>query len=361
MSAAITYERNDVVDVRLSSLAMEAAILNEVQQPAAYGGQMAKYFRLGKAPSLVISPPSKPQIAITRLASPNGLPGQTASIPPEKAFVVSVHLTPACVQGCEIWLDGRYFRIPTWPAGGVGIYDLEANPRARNRGPVDWVHYHVPRSTLDVFTDDLQLASIESLRCQHGTFDQVLHQMTQMMLPSLTAPQVFCELFLDHFRLLFCAHVTQRYAPSLGGIKTYRGGLVPWQKRRAAELLHENLDGQIGLADLARECGLSVSHFTRSFRQSFGTSAHRYLILQRIEKARSLLSHSVFALSDVALEAGFSDQASFSRTFKALVGIPPGQWRRRASSHGASPSLAKHICVYPEQQQTSAKAHALIA
>jgi AraC family transcriptional regulator len=306
-------------------------VTSEPQEPAAYGGQMAKYFRLGKAPSVVICPPSKQQIAITRLVSPN-LTDQTASIPREKAFVVSVHLTPACDQGCEIWVDGRYSRILTWPVGGVGIYNLEDNPRVRNRGPVDWIHYHVPRSTLDVFTDDVRMESIESLECQHGTFDPVLYQMTQMLLPSLTSPQVFCELFLDHFRLLFCAHVTQRYAPSLGPTKTYRGGLAPWQKRRAAELLRENLDGQIGLADLARECGLSVSYFTRSFRRSFGTSAHRYLVFQRIEKAKSLLSNSASALSDVALQAGFSDQASFSRTFKAVVGIPPGHWRRKAIS-----------------------------
>jgi len=303
---------------------------SELQEPAAYGGQMAKYFRLGTAPSLVIRPASKPHIAITRLASQGGLPEQTASIPRERAFVVSVHLTPACEQGCDIWVDDRYSRVATWPAGGVGIYDLEANPRVRNRGPVDWVHYHVPRSTLDVFTDDVQVSSIESLRCQHGTFDPVLTHMTQMLLPSLTAPHIFCELFLDYFRLLFCAHVTQWYAPSLTAIKTHRKGLTVWQQRRVAELLKENLDGHIGLADLARECGLSVSHFTRSFRRSFGTSAHRYLILQRIEKAKSLLSNSASTLSDVALQAGFSDQAAFNRTFNAVVGIPPGLWRRRA-------------------------------
>ena len=301
----------------------------ELQESAAYGSQMAKYFRLGAAPSFVIRPPSKPQIAITRLASLDGLPEQTASIPRERAFVVSVHLTPACDQGCEIWVDDRYSRVSTWPAGGVGIYDLEANPRVRNRGPVDWVHFHVPRPTLDEFTDDVRLTSIESLRCQHGTVDRVLNLMTQMLLPSLTDPQTFCELFLDHFRLLFCTHVTQRYAPSLSAIKTYRGGLAPWQKRRAVELLKENLDGQIGLADLARECGLSVSHFSRSFKLSFGTSAHRYLTLQRIEEAKSLLSTSGSSLSDVAVQAGFSDQAGFSRTFNAVVGIPPGHWRRR--------------------------------
>jgi AraC-like DNA-binding protein len=294
----------------------------------AYGGQMAQYFRLGKAPSLVISPPSRQQIAITRLASQYGLPEQTASIPCEKAFVVSIHLTPACDQGCEIWVDDRYSRITAWPAGGVGIYDLEANPRARNGGPVDWVHYHVPRSTLDVFTDDVQISGIEILRCQHGNFDPVLHQMTLMILPSLNAPDQFSELFLDYFRLLFCTHITQQYAPSAGTIKTYRGGLASWQQRRALQLLRENLDGRIGLADLACECRLSVSHFARSFKRSFGTSPHRYLIFQRIEKAKSLLSNPAFDLSEVALQSGFSDQASFSRTFKAVVGTPPGHWRR---------------------------------
>ena len=309
-----------------------ATIVSEVRQPAAYGRQMAKYLGLGEAPSLVIPLPSKPQIAVTRLVSRNGLPEQTASIPREKAIVVSVHLKPACEQGCEVWVDDRYSRVAAWPAGGVGIYDLEANPRWRNLGPLDWVQYYVPRSTLDAFTDGLDIANIEDIQCQHGAFDEVLHQMTQMILPSLSAQHVPCELFLDYFRLLFCAHITQRYAPSLESTRAYRGGLAPWQKRRVVDLLRENLDGEIGLADLAQQCGLSISHFTRSFRQSFGTSAHRYLILKRIEKAKLLLSDSASALPDVALEAGFSDQASFCRTFKAVVGIPPGQWRRRANA-----------------------------
>src|SRR5271155_3889344 len=146
-------------------------MISEVLQPAAYGGQMAKYFGLVKAPSLVIALPSKPQIAVTRLSSQTGIPEQTGCIPREKAFVVSVHLTPACDQGCEIWVDSRYSRIATWPAGGVGIYDLRSNPRTRNRGLVDWVHYYVPRSTLDAFTNDVEIASIDGFRCQHGTVD----------------------------------------------------------------------------------------------------------------------------------------------------------------------------------------------
>jgi AraC family transcriptional regulator len=305
-------------------------VTDQSDRRPAYGDQMGQYFRIAHAPSLVIRPPLKPQIAITRLVSKIGLPERTASIPREKAFVVSVHLTPAAEQGCDIWVDDRHSRIADWPAGGVGIYDLESNPRTRNCGPIDWVHYHVPRAMLDAFTDDAEANRIRTLECVHGTIDPILHRMTQMMVLAVESPQSFSELSLDYFRLLFCAHVAHTYDPSHGTVSEYRGGLAPWQKRRATELLAEHLDGSLRLATLARECGLSVSHFARSFRQSFGTSAHRYLILQRVDKAKQLLSDPTWSLSEVALQTGFADQAAFSRTFRAVVGTPPGQWRRHA-------------------------------
>jgi AraC-like DNA-binding protein len=292
---------------------------------------MARYFRLGRADSLVISPASKPPIAITRLVSNIGLPERTASIPPEKALVVSIHLTPASDQGCEIWINDKHSRIMSWPSGGVGIYDLESNPRTRNPGPVDWVHYHVPRTTLDAFTDDTERPRIQHLRWVHGSVDRVLQEMTQMVLPSLQDPRRFCQLFLDYFRLLFCAHVATRYAPPCNANDRFTGGLAPWQRKRVADLFRENLDGKLKLSMLADECGLSVSHFARSFRRTFATSAHRYLILQRIAKAKELLTTSNHSLLEISLESGFSDQAAFSRTFKAVLGASPGKWQKEVT------------------------------
>ena len=311
----------------------------EAARHPAYGEQMARYFRLTRAPSLVIRPSSKPHIAITHLVSETGLPERTASIPPERAFVISIHLTPAAERGCDIWVDDRHVRMKKWPPGGVGIYDLESNPRTCNPGPVDWVHYHVPRAMLDAFAEDAEARRIRTLESMHGRVDPVLHQMTQMMLPFVDSPQSFSELFLDYFRLLFCAHVAHTYAPSFGARREYRGGLAPWQKRRATELLAEHLDGSLRLATLASQCGLSVSHFAKSFRQSFRTSPHRYLILQRVERAKALLLRSACPLSEVALQTGFSDQAAFSRTFGAVVGTPPGQWRRQAQRQRRSPTV----------------------
>jgi AraC-like DNA-binding protein len=106
------------------------------------------------------------------------------------------------------------------------------------------------------------------------------------------------------------------------------GGLGPWQKRRATELLRENLAGRIRLYQVAQECGLSVSHFARSFKATFGVSTHRWLVQRRIERSQELLIHTRDSLADIADLAGFADQAAFTRTFHQIVGISPGRWRR---------------------------------
>src|SRR5258708_25622578 len=95
-----------------------------------------------------------------------------------------------------------------------------------------------------------------------------------MMVPSGDSAASFCELFLDYFRFLFCAHVAHTYAPSFGARREYRGGLAPWQKRRATELLPEHLDGSLSLATLASEWGLSLHHFPQALRHSLSTPPH---------------------------------------------------------------------------------------
>ena len=118
--------------------------------------------------------------------------------------------------------------------------------------------------------------------------------------------------------------------PPLGVKK--RGGLAPWQVRRAAEMIGENLDGNIRLSDMARECGLSVSHFTRAFRKSFGKSPYRWLLERRIDRSKTLLVTTDLPIADIAIRSGFSDQTAFTRAFGRIVGDSPGRWRRHVTS-----------------------------
>jgi AraC-like DNA-binding protein len=110
------------------------------------------------------------------------------------------------------------------------------------------------------------------------------------------------------------------------------GGLAPWQLRRVEALMSENLTVQIPLGRVAEECGLSVRHLARAFRQSTGVPPHRWLLNRRVERAKELLPNSNLSLSDVALACGFGDQSHFTRTFTAAVRLSPGVWRRLQSA-----------------------------
>ena len=115
-----------------------------------------------------------------------------------------------------------------------------------------------------------------------------------------------------------------------------RGGLAPWQERRAKELMSTHLGREISLAFVASECRLSVSHFARSFKQCTGKPPHRWLLENRVDRAKELLTDAELPLAEIALECGFSDQSHFTRVFSRTVGTSPGTWqrlrlRRRAS------------------------------
>ncbi|MBW9064722.1 helix-turn-helix transcriptional regulator [Rhizobium herbae] len=106
------------------------------------------------------------------------------------------------------------------------------------------------------------------------------------------------------------------------------GGLAPWQMKRAIQYIKCNLSETIRCEDLAAVCRLSVSHFSKTFRQSFGVTPHAYVQQMRVERSKALLAETNEPLAQIALEVGLADQAHFSRLFRQSTGETPSHWRR---------------------------------
>jgi transcriptional regulator of acetoin/glycerol metabolism/AraC-like DNA-binding protein len=107
-----------------------------------------------------------------------------------------------------------------------------------------------------------------------------------------------------------------------------RGGLAPGTLRRVREFVESHLEAHIDLAALAAEARLSIYHFARAFRRSMGVSPHRYVLEQRVRRAKQLLLETDLPLATIASTAGFSDQGHFSRQFRGLVGATPSSYRK---------------------------------
>lgn len=107
-----------------------------------------------------------------------------------------------------------------------------------------------------------------------------------------------------------------------------RGGLAPWQVRKVTAHIETSLDGPIRSEDLAGLVRLNPCHFSRAFRNSFGSSPIEYVMRRRIERAQGLMLSTDASLSQIALDCGLADQAYLSRLFRRIVGESPASWRR---------------------------------
>lgn len=106
-------------------------------------------------------------------------------------------------------------------------------------------------------------------------------------------------------------------------------GLAPWQMRRVQEEIERRIDEPISNTELAAVARLSLSHFGRAFRRSFGVPPHSYVLARRVARARTLMSASEEPLAQVAASCGFFDQAHFSKIFRQIERTSPNDWRRR--------------------------------
>jgi AraC-like DNA-binding protein len=96
--------------------------------------------------------------------------------------------------------------------------------------------------------------------------------------------------------------------------------------QRARRFLDAERTRVVHSAELESITGLTRYELARQFRTMFGTSPHRYLLMRRLDLARELIDHGR-ALVDVAYDAGFADQAHFTRVFKSAVGLTPARYR----------------------------------
>lgn len=251
---------------------------------------------------------------------------KSSSVP---ALLVSIFTRPIAVADYRLWVDGKIVPTGRIAAFRSNVIDLAAEPASWADRGFENIHFHVRRSAIDDAARDLGYEHIGAFRLSVAEHDIVLAQIAKSLVVSLGRPSRVGPLALDHLELIIGAHIVQRYGAARSRRSFVGRGLAKWQRARATELLQENLDGTARLADLARECHLSVSHFARSFKASFGVTCHQWLTERRIERAKQLLLTNT-PLTDVASRSGFGDQAAFTRTFHRRVGVTPGQWRRES-------------------------------
>lgn len=295
---------------------------------AQYGKDLISRFRPDSVVQLVSTGLKTARLAVSRLR--RDTPGHGFAEPHviEPAFSVMLQLREQSKR--ELFLGERCVHRGCYPARTISICNHLERPRANLMSPFDMLFFSVPQAALDEIADDQGVPRIDNLTCERCLLDETVWHLGQALLPALESPHEVGSMYAQQILLA----INTYFACAFGGMqgRSQRGALAPWQLRRATEAMMARLGEDITLSEVAAVCGLSLSYFTRAFKQSTGDPPHRWLLRQRVERAKILLRGAPMTLTEIAIECGFADQSHFTRVFAAHAGMAPGVWRRNAVS-----------------------------
>ena len=178
-------------------------------------------------------------------------------------------------------------------------------------------------------------------RCQYdvnGASDPYLFHLAAEAAARLRREQALPPRYVESVALLASVHVRDRYLQRRPrGLDRPLAALAPHAAARVLAYIHAHLGENLPLADLAALAGISTGHFARAFRTSVGETPHRFIVRQRVERARELLRSGgrEMSLGEAAFQTGFSSQSHFTRCFWACCGLTPGEFLRKEQPSGA--------------------------
>jgi len=287
---------------------------------------LARRFLIDRPPTLVARGHPRAQVAFSRMRSNQPMRGRSLAVPPEVAFSFHVPLTAPFFS--DLCMAGKRKTMPLASLGDAFLFDLNENPTVGLDTPFDSLRFYVPQAALDEMADEAGIPRVKGLSArQFGGHDLVMYGVAQALAGAMARPGDGSAMFCEHVALAFFAHIVRVY----GGlpIKQFaRGGLAPWQLRRAYDFIDANLGNDPSISEVAEQCGLSGSYFSRAFKRETGFSPHRWLMKRRVERAKELLREPDLELAEIAQTCGFVDQSHFARVFSKSENCSPGRWRR---------------------------------
>lgn len=228
----------------------------------------------------------------------------------------------AITAGRSSYLNGR--ARETVGAGAVAVMNPEdvhaCNPIADQ--PWSYHMLYVDRAWLAGLQYELGLDANEDFHPFSTTVSTDSQLYTGLnQLATLLADAQASHLHKQVGSVAFFSQLQQRLDPAARPAQGYAHKL-----KQAAEFISDNLTRPLTLEEICAAAGLSPSYLIRAFQQRYGLTPHAYLVNRRLQYGQAQLRRGR-PIVDVALEAGFADQAHFQRTFKRFLAATPGQYQ----------------------------------
>lgn len=251
---------------------------------------------------------------------------------PEVTFNDHLLVLPVTGQlSTNFCADGFHTQRHTCRAGNIAIYPAGTSTQCTIETHVDYRY-----KCLQLKTEALSRAVSETidisqfdLRPQFCLTDPLIATLILQFARGMGTASSLDRLYVDSLSNTLFIHLLQHYTTCKKEISHYEDGLSKYQLRRALDYIEAHLHQEIKLADIAALLGMSQYYFCRLFRQSMGEPPYKYVIRQRIERAKSLLLQpQKMSIAAISLDCGFANQSALCKHFRNLVGTTPGAYRK---------------------------------
>ena len=175
----------------------------------AYGDLLGRYFDLPSVPALVMLAAPKAPFVATRITCMPGQLGMKHEIPPEDAFLVTLHL--AGVGHHELWVRGRPSVVRGYARGAISIVDLRDEVASYLGSPLDALHFYLPRALMNAVTEAAGLPCVSGIACPPGLVDPVMKSLGAAVLCLLEGPRRESSAVSEHLAIAICAHLVHRF------------------------------------------------------------------------------------------------------------------------------------------------------
>ena len=228
----------------------------------------------------------------------------------------------------EIKLDG-VFKREHQNLGSVVIVPKAVEHWAAWKDKINFAIFSIPPSTLaNIAPETVNPDRVELIPAfSKSQPDYLIYGINMAIRHQLETDPHGCSLYVEHLMNAMSVHLLKNYCTIQPKLKNYGDGLSSYKLRQAIDYINDNLDRNIKISDIGKQINISQYYFSRLFRESTGVSPYRYVIQQRVAKAKQLITQNQMTLNDIALECGFSSQTQMTLHFRKLTGLTPKKYR----------------------------------
>jgi AraC family transcriptional regulator len=176
--------------------------------------------------------------------------------------------------------------------------------------------------TLDRKVSTLVKGYTVELLPQFALPDPLLRNIGLALKAELETPGFAGQLYIDSLLNTLAVHLLRYYCVQKP-LSSQNGCLPQAKLNQVLDYIQAHLAQDLTLAELAAIAQVSPNYFATQFKQSLGIAPHQYVVQQRIERAKTLMTMEKGSIAEIAGLVGFADQSHFTRHFKRIVGVTP--------------------------------------